>query len=279
MTNEIERGIFLKPPPEFNDGSLWKLKKTIYGLCDAARAWYLRVKQELLELGMIMAASDSTIFSYFTGESLEGLICIYVDDFLWVGTPLFKSRIIDQIGKAFQVGNFSTGIFKYIGLNICSGDKEITVDQIHYGSSMNLIAISPARANNKKGDLTEAEKSDYRSLVGQLNWMAIQTRPDIAFDTCVLSSLYAKATVGDMLNVNKVAKRVKGDCFRLSFPAMESMEQCHLACYSDASLANLPSGGSQGGMLVLLRDSKGNQCPLYWQTKRVRRVVNSTLAA
>ena len=42
--DEIEREVYLVPPPEFNNGCLWKLNKTVYGLCDAARAWYTRVK-------------------------------------------------------------------------------------------------------------------------------------------------------------------------------------------------------------------------------------------
>jgi len=35
--NPIEREIFLKPPPEVDQGTLWKLQKTVYGLSDAAR--------------------------------------------------------------------------------------------------------------------------------------------------------------------------------------------------------------------------------------------------
>ena len=54
--NLIERDIYLRPPPEYNNGQLWKLNKTVYGLCDAARAWYLRVKQELLSLGVKMSS-------------------------------------------------------------------------------------------------------------------------------------------------------------------------------------------------------------------------------
>ena len=34
----INRDVYLKPPKEFFNGKLWKLKKTVYGLCDAARA-------------------------------------------------------------------------------------------------------------------------------------------------------------------------------------------------------------------------------------------------
>ena len=34
--NTIQRKIFLKPPKEYDEGKLWRLKKTVYGLCDAA---------------------------------------------------------------------------------------------------------------------------------------------------------------------------------------------------------------------------------------------------
>ena len=60
---------------------------------------------------------------------------------------------------------------------------------------------------------------------------------------------------------------------------MNHIENCHLACYSDTSFANLSNGGSQGGMLISLKGLDGKQCPIYWQTRRIRPVVESTLAA
>ena len=60
---------------------------------------------------------------------------------------------------------------------------------------------------------------------------------------------------------------------------MQNLEDCSLLCYSDASWANLPDEGSQGGMVILLVDKGGRQCPIHWQTKKIRRVVKSTLAA
>ena len=39
--NTIERDVHLQPPPEYQEkGMLWKLKRCIYGLKDAPRAWY-----------------------------------------------------------------------------------------------------------------------------------------------------------------------------------------------------------------------------------------------
>ena len=42
--NKIEWDIYLRPPVEFYNGTLWKLKKIVYGLNDAARAWYMSKK-------------------------------------------------------------------------------------------------------------------------------------------------------------------------------------------------------------------------------------------
>ena len=277
----IERDVFLRPPREFSNGKLWKLKKTVYGLCDAARAWYLRVKGELCKLGMTPSRYDSAIFSWKHGGNLEGFVCVYVDDFLWCGTQKFQKEIIQKINQLFFIGSNASGVFKYVGLNIDSANhgKEITVDQIHYASTLQPIPLSRERKNTKSSDLTDYEKSEYRSLVGQLNWVATQTRPDIAFEVCELSGVYNSATVGDVIRLNKIVSHLISDCLKLRFPQMSDINNCCLECYSDASFANLSGGGSQGGMIVFLRDHKGASCPIYWQTRKIRRVVKSTLSA
>ena len=48
---------------------------------------------------------------------------------------------------------------------------------------------------------------------------------------------------------------------------------------SDASYGNLQGGGSQGGYVVSLVDSSDRKCLLSWQSRKVKRVVTSTLAA
>ena len=42
----------------------------------------------------------------------------------------------------------------------------------------------------------------------------------------------------------------------------------------------MPNGvSSAGGFIIFLADNKGNVCPLYWESRKIRRVVKSTLAA
>lgn len=51
-----------------------------------------------------------------------------------------------------------------------------------------------------------------------------------------------------------------------------------MVVFSDASFGNLQDGGTQGGHLIVLMGENGKFSPLSWQSKRVKRIVRSTLA-
>lgn len=278
--DKIEREVYLCPPPEFNCGRLWKLKKTVYGLCDAARQWYLRVKCVLLDLGASVSSLDPALFYWKEGDKVEGVVCTHVDDFLWAGTSSFEKRVICKLGQTFLIGSTASKAFKYLGLNIMScTDGSKTIDQFQYASTLTPIVISRQRANIKSSELSQREKSEYRALVGQLNWIATHTRPDIAFDVCELSTVCNRATVADLLHLNKVIARVKTDNVKVYMPRMDKIEDCHIECFSDASFANLPDSGSQGGVVIFIRDGAGRRCPVFWHSRKIKRVVKSTLSA
>ena len=75
----IKREVYLRPPEEYDIGQVWKLNKTVYGLCDAAHAWYITVKNELLKLG-VKNASLTALFSF--GTTLENLKVLLA--FMWM---------------------------------------------------------------------------------------------------------------------------------------------------------------------------------------------------
>ena len=106
----ITREVYLKPPPEYYDGHIWKLNKTVYGLSDAARNWYNQVREQLLELGLKLSPYDSALFSYVKEGKLLGIICLYVDDFLFCGTEDFRKNVIPKIQHRFAVGSEEQGV-------------------------------------------------------------------------------------------------------------------------------------------------------------------------
>ena len=82
----IESEVIVKPPKEAGVGKLWKLKKALYGLNDAAREWYLKINESVTEMGGSRSTLDTAIFYWKKEDKLTGLCTAHVDDFILCGT-------------------------------------------------------------------------------------------------------------------------------------------------------------------------------------------------
>ena len=72
---------------------------------------------------------------------------------------------------------------------------------------------------------------------------------------------------------------MRNNPYPVHYPAIANLDSCRIEVYSDASFANLSNGGSQGGILIFLSNDNGLRCPIFWESRKIRRVVKSTLAA
>ena len=52
-----------------------------------------------------------------------------------------------------------------------------------------------------------------------------------------------------------------------------------IVCYNDSSLENFKDGGSQGGFIIYLVGENDVSSPIMWKSKKLCRVVKSTMAA
>src|SRR5215469_1745322 len=57
----IERELYLRPPKEIKSEKIWKLKKAVYGLKDAAKTWYQSLLKILYMTGGEKSSVDPTI--------------------------------------------------------------------------------------------------------------------------------------------------------------------------------------------------------------------------
>ena len=89
---------------------------------------------------------------------LEGLVCIYVDDFLWTGTALFARQVIAKLKNKFLIGSSASITFTYVGLSVKSYKTGFTIDRNQYIASLKPIPMSKTRMLDKKENLTESEK-------------------------------------------------------------------------------------------------------------------------
>ena len=274
---DITTDIFLKPPKEANTKKLWKLRKPVYGLKQSSRKWYNKISSELLKKGISKCKLDEALFYWHQDKELKGLIAGHVDDFFWSGMKDMKIGVMDSLVKTFNISSDQHDSFNFIGLDMKQKDSGVEIDQIIYAEGIDYVPC--ANKEDKHRLLSDDEKSPLRSAIGQLSWLANQTRPDIAYDVCQLSVRYKNATVTDIINANKTIKKVKHNNLKLKFPKLQQNGRYILKVYSDSSFNNLPNGGSQGGFIIFLCDSEDNGAPIQWQSKKIRRVAKSTLAA
>ena len=281
QSNEIEREVFLCPPADIcSSESVWKLKRPIYGLCDAPRSWYDTMSAFLVSIGGVKSAIDDAMFMWFEKSKLIGHLACHVDDVNYTGTNKWNKTVIKAVKEKFNISSEAEGSYKYIGLNILQGRHAITIDQSTYITSLEEIPLSKERQKQKDDLLNKEEKSKLRSLSGQMLWVTTQTRPDFAYEACRMSNVGKSPTVRMIIEANKAVKHLKSSAFdvRLAFPHLGDPTEFKLMAYSDASHNSLPGNASQGAFIVFVCGDK-RAAPLIWQSRKLRRVTKSPLAS
>ena len=191
----------------------------------------------------------------------------------------FFNKVINPIKRVFTIGSEHCAAFMYLSPNISQSNSEITIDQINYIKSIDYIAISNNRKNQKDDLLCKEENDNIRTLVGQLGWITGQTRPDLAFEVCQLNSILNHSKVDDILKANKLLLKAKSEDILLRFGLPGPIENFKVVCYNDSSLGNLKDGGSQGGFIICLVGENNVSSPTMWKSKTLPRLAKSAMAA
>ena len=275
----ISRELFLIPPKIAQTDKLWKLQKCPYGLVDAGRQWYIKIQQHLKELGGKPLSLDPGVFIWKDGGSLVGMVAFHVDDFIFGGTQCFHTNTIAGLKEKVQIGTEESTKMKFLGLHIHEDEEYIHLHNNPYTCSLEETNICSEDRRNQSRTLNQLEKSKLRHSSGQINWIATQSRPDIAFDNCAVGTSIANATVRHLIECNKAIRKAKARSVTLSFPKRFQADSLQIVCFCDASFANLEGRGSQGGHIIFVTDRCGNYCLIGWQSNKIKRVVSSTLSA
>ena len=138
-----------------------------------------------------------------------GILVVHVDDFTWAGSKEFCSKIIENLRLVFKISKENTTTFKYIVINVRTTKNTVFIDQKGYTNSLLPITITTQRKQNKGKPLDEKEIQDFRTVIGQISWLAGISRPDLSFENCTLSTSQTKATVNDLIRGNKISSSAK----------------------------------------------------------------------
>ena len=238
QADSLSRDVFIEPPPERKrPGIVWKLLKPCYGLKDASRLWFQSASKRLINLGMKQSLSDSCLFYFHKDGKLQGLLMMHVDDLLSCGTKLFNEQIISNLRKQFTFGRITNTNFEYTGIRIFQNEKkEIFLDQDSFVEKMEFYNFTHQHYDNILG---RKENKFVRRATGQLNWVSSQTRPDLSFDSFLLSTKLNKANYRDAVDSQKATQKAKQRSVKLKFSYLGQLENLHIELYPDASLGNI----------------------------------------
>lgn len=110
INGELKENIYMRQPEgnRINIGDekkVCKLKKSIYGLKQAAKSWNDKLKETLQMYGFMQGEADSCLFAKQENENLI-LLAVYVDDMLVTGNSRKFTRYNADVGKAIRRHRF-----------------------------------------------------------------------------------------------------------------------------------------------------------------------------
>ena len=291
----LQGRLFTKQPsgglPGMDPRQIIEILAGTYGLGDAPAHWRRSLKKVLVELGLCQSALDPTVFKWYDGRHLGGLIVVEVDDLLMCGNPKFY-EILEALQRRFKFGKFVKLQSEAEGAGFNGrrlkqkSDFGFEIDMTKFVTErLKTVSLDKGRSADPDSDATQAERDAMRAAVGSLTWASKEGRPDAAAASSLGASSLKSLKIRDILEINKAIKLVK-DNHDLHIK-VQPIDEERLAwgVVTDASYANASKSRSQGGHAVIaydheaLKSGRGRCNLLHWRSGKINRVVNSTLSA
>ena len=136
--------------------------------------------------------------------------------------------------------------------------------------------------------LTHSER-EHRSLLGKLQWLQLQSRPDLSYEVNRAAQRSSAPTIADAPALNAISLRAqRSSGTTLGYPrGVINVSSAQLVTYGDAAFANMEGSKSQCGVIVFLTHEPRRFWHgefqlghlVYRTSSTIKRVVRSTLAA
>ena len=288
LNGELEETIYMKQPPGFEEGPpemACRLIKALYGLKQAPRAWYSKLYQELELYGFKASEADPSLFSMDLKDDTVYLL-VYVDDILVTSKSAVTIQSIkDKLLKSFE-GRDLGEVSSFLGMKIYRDKQQqlLKIDQT--GLANNIIQQfgmeeaktrstpfgTATRLTANEGEPLDTAIYPYSTLVGKLMFLAVATRPDLAYSVSALTRFMARPTLAHWQAAKGVVRYLAstvdaGITYRGS--------NTELVAYCDADYAgDIDTRRSTTGYVFIM-----NGGAVSWSSKRQPTVAASTTEA
>lgn len=288
LNGELTEEIYMKLPPGYTPkpgvtlppNAVCKLNKSLYGLKQASRQWFLKFSATLTLLGFKQSHSDHTLFI----RRIDGryiAVLVYVDDIIIASTTEDDAVFVtNSLSHHFKLRDL--GPLRYfLGLEIARSSEGISVTQLKYtlelledtgylASKTSSVPMEPS--NILCQDSTEPLLDDpllHRRLVGKLMYLTI-TRPDITFAVNKLCQYCSAPKPSHLKAAYRVLQYLKGTIGLGLF--YSSTNDLVLTAFTDADWNSCKdSRRSTSGFCMFLGHSL-----ISWKSKKQETVSHSS---
>ena len=153
QSKELQRDVFVVPPKDLAEvGILWKLKKPLYGLNDALRRFWLRVKKIFEEENMKTLPGDEAFYYKNIDGELIGMIITHVDDFQIAGTYSFIASILNRLESSLTISKVERDRYRFTGMDVSKLENCVELSMEDHAAS--IEEIKEIRKEKKEESLT-----------------------------------------------------------------------------------------------------------------------------
>lgn len=199
LNGELEETIYMKQPEGYEEGTpdtICHLKKSLYGLRQAPRAWNTRLKKEVELMSFKPSDADAGLYimtAQFKGNNVY--ILVYMDDILIAAKDMAAvDNVKERLNSIFDVRDLGEAKY-FLGMSLNRNRAEHTLKMSQHRLASELvdkyglkeaktksIPMSPSiRITQTQEDkILDKEVYRYSELVGNLLYLSVCTRPDIA---------------------------------------------------------------------------------------------------
>ncbi|UYV80233.1 hypothetical protein LAZ67_18002105 [Cordylochernes scorpioides] len=284
LNGNIENTIFMEQPAGFvqDRNKVCKLNKSIYGLPQSGRSWYEKFSQVLHDCGLEKLKSDPCLFKW-KNEDKYFYVGIYVDDFITVSDSEDTSnRFINKLRHHLEIKDVTCkGMF--LGIKIIQDKEGISLQQSHYVQQIlqkygmencKEVSTPGSKEINLDNHIEDdnCEQHTYQEALGMLMFLAVNTRPDIAYITSKLSQYSRQPKQMHWTAIKRVMRYLRGTIdLGVKF---ERGKTGILKSYADASWSTTHDGKSYGGYVLKL-----GEATIDWKSSKQPLVALSTMEA
>jgi hypothetical protein len=195
LNGELEEEVYMQQPQGYEQGGpemVCHLKRTLYGLRQAPRAWHMRLKEELGNFEFVASMADAALFTgIIAGERVY--LMVWVDDILVAARGAERiAKVKAHLAEKFDVRDLGEATY-FLGMELTRSREarilKLTQKKLT-GELVGRYGLADARARSvplgtwdklmKEGEPLDTKRFPYSECVGSLLYLSVCTRPDIA---------------------------------------------------------------------------------------------------